>query len=402
MPKASVSHAGRKDRLRVQFTTYHPEPKKAIEERCQKSPGFKRLLEAAAYAWVNRGKSNPQLCGNTPVAEQALLKAISAFSQPHCAQLPKGAAASWSYLIPKKRKVGNKSFRVLTPVTKLEAICTMQQEATLDGFKVRKLLGYSASISWRAAAKLNRVHAPPFFYFVPVSEDPIDTSHDLNPDENEHFRNDNGSYDEAGILQPFKPKQSEQWETAFGSRVEAWNADPFSYYQVPTPKYFYPASPATPIRASKGKKARWHIDQHGVSELLRYRDHCQSCQQALKHLALRQEKAKALPEAPLYQADLKTAAKHLLEREYALSLARRLRLDADDAEVLAYAQTDVSESILQLLEQQVEELSGKAPSGLIAALAKARLEAKEQMKQAQRFAFGLAALEKAVSQGLTV
>ena len=46
-----------------------------------------------------------------------------------------------------------------------------------------------------------------------------------------------------------------------------------------------------------------------------------------------------------------------------------VELEADEVEVLAHADLDVPETILNLLEQQVKEISANAPCGVIAALA---------------------------------
>lgn len=393
MHNASVSNADRKEALRVNFVTHQANALQALRAKCQKNTGFRRLLELAGFALVSRGKSKPQLSGNTPEATKALRKAVEAFSQPHRADVPQGAAASWTYLMLKKKKLGKKRFRTLTKVSKLEAVCTLHQEATLDSFKVRKLLGYSPSISWQAAAKLNRVHGPPFFYLVPANDAYEDTAYNLDLNENEHFRNDAGTYDEAGHLKPFVYKEAETWENAYASKVEAWNCTRANWYSIPTPKYFYPASPALPITGSKQQKAYWHIDHHAVAELFRYRDHCQSCQQTLELLNLRQQDNRVLPKAPLYYANVRTAKK--LELEKQSTLEHRAKLEADDQEVLAHHVSDVPETILELFEQQVEELKGKAPCGLIAALAQARLEAKENTLQNDIYLQGLAVLETA-------
>ena len=393
MQTASVSNADRKDTVRVNFVTHQVNALEALRGRCLRSPGFKRLLELAGYALISRGKSI-KLSGNTPEAIKALQTATEAFSQLHRAQVQEGAAASWSYLMPKKRKVGNKKVRMLTRVGKLEALCALHREETLDSFRVRKLLGYAPTISWQAAAKLNRVHGPPYFYFVPAHEHYEDTAHDLDLNDSEHFRDDTGTYDDAGILQPFDHKDPESWEAAYRTQVEAWNSNHSHWYTIPRPTCFYPARPATPIRRPKGQRARWQIDHHGVSELLRYRDHCQHCQQSLENLKQRKANTRVLPQAPLYHANLKTAAKRLLEEERMITIGRRAKLDADDAEVLEHAEADVPETILELFEQQVKELKGKAPKGLMAALAQARLEASENDQQNTIFHKGLAVLER--------
>lgn len=384
--------------IRVHFVTHRPDALQALRERCRESPGFRRLLQAAAHDLVRRGRPRPVLSGNSPAAARALERAVNAFSNAHRAWVPEGAAAAWNYLAPELHKAGGKTYRVLTRLSEAEALCLMRQEARLDGFTVRRLLGYAPDISWQAAASLNRVHGPPAFYLAPESEEPRDEAFDLDPNENEHFRDDRGFYDGAGVLRP--PREApESWEGGYATREEAWNRMRRAEYRVPAPTRFFPAPAAEPLNLGLERaKARWRIDHHGVAELLRDRAHRQRCQRELEHLRARQQMARALPEAPLYHADLKRVRQNLLEREQLITLGRRAELDADEEEVLAHAELDVPETILELLEQQVEETAGKAPRGLVAALAQARLEARERAECARRYLRGLAALGKAASQ----
>ena len=392
MRHTSARSSGRKDGVRVHIVTHHPEPLVYLRKRCRQSPAFRKLLEVAGYAVIRRGKSNPKLSANTPEVLQALEVAVEAFSQSHRAALPQGVAAAWRYLTPKRRRVKGRVYRTLTEVSKAEALCILHAEATLDGFKVRKVLGYSATISWRAAAKLNRVHAPPFFYLVPQDETPVDKVWNLDMNENEHFRDDRGEYDDAGKLQPYNCKERDSWEAGYASRNEAWNQAHIKHYRVPTPVYFYPACPALPVKRLERKT--WRIDHHGVAETLRQREDKQRCQRDLARLHARQT-ARVLPDAPLYHADLNRSAQALLEREHIVTLGRRAELDADAFEVSAHADTDVPETICHLLEQQVEEVTGKAPRGLIAALADARLQSQKYTRHNQQYVQGLATLEVA-------
>ena len=399
MKSTSVGGSSYQEAIKVSFVTHRPDALQVLRERCHSSPTFRRLLETAAHDLVRRGRPEPVLTGNSPKAQRALEKAVHAFSEQHRAYVPEGAVAAWSYLTPKKRKVGSKVCRVLTRVSKLEAVCIMHQEPSLDGFKVRRLLGYAPDISWQAAAKLNKVHGPPSFTLVEEPPPHHDEAFDLDVNENEHFRDDRGDYDEAGVLQPYEPRERESWESAYASKHEAWNKRHDVEYQRTVPIRFYPASAAEVVNKSlKGTKATWRIDHHGVSELLHYRDHRQACQRTLETLAAKQHLSRQLPEAPLYHASLKTVQRNLLEREHLITLGRRAELDADETEVLAYADIDVPETVLELFEQQVEETSGKAPCGVVAALAQARLEAQEHILQNRRYVQGLAVLEGAASQ----
>ncbi len=77
--------------------------------------------------------------------------------------------------------------------------------------------------------------------------------------------------------------------------------------------------------------------------------------------------------------------------------ARSELLAADDAEVREHALSDVPETIVSLLETQLEEGDRKAPKGVVGALAAARLEASRRAKSMSEQLQGLAALEKAVT-----
>ena len=77
--------------------------------------------------------------------------------------------------------------------------------------------------------------------------------------------------------------------------------------------------------------------------------------------------------------------------------ARQALLAADAAEVREHAQSDVPETIVALLETQLEEGGRKAPKGVVGALAAARLEAAGRAKSVSEQLQGLAALEKATN-----
>ena len=349
---------------------------------------------------MRRGRPEPVLTGNTPRAKRALEKAVQTFSEAHRAQVPEDKAATWCYLTPKRLDAANgKCYRALTKVNKLEALVIMDGEPTVDGFRVRKLLGYAPDISWRAAAKLNRLHGPPTFYLVEASEERRDEAFDLNMNENEHFRDDRGWYDDAGNLQPYQPHEHQSWENAYASKLEAWNKTHTRYHAPSVRSIFYPAPAAEMVNQGlKKTRIAWRIDHHGVSTLLRLRDERQVRLQELEHLTSRQKAFRQLPDAPLYHADLSKAQQNLLEHEHVVTLGRRAELDADEAEVLAYAEHDVPETPLELLEQQVEETTGKAPCGVIAALATERMKAQKHAEHNYRYVQGLAALERAASQ----
>jgi Mor family transcriptional regulator len=88
----------------------------------------------------------------------------------------------------------------------------------------------------------------------------------------------------------------------------------------------------------------------------------------------------------------KTAQKASQEKE-----ARAALIKADDAEVREHAQSDVPETIVSLLETQLEEGDRKAPKGVVGALAAARLEASRRAKSMSEQLQGLADLERAAN-----
>ena len=77
--------------------------------------------------------------------------------------------------------------------------------------------------------------------------------------------------------------------------------------------------------------------------------------------------------------------------------ARTELLAADDAEVREHQFTDVSETIVGLLETQLEKVDRKAPKGVVGALAHARLEASETAKRISEQTRGLGALTEALN-----
>lgn len=91
------------------------------------------------------------------------------------------------------------------------------------------------------------------------------------------------------------------------------------------------------------------------------------------------------------------AGRVINEEVEAERLARQALLDADEAEVREHAPCDVPETILDLLEEQNQEIEGKAPKGVIGALAAARLQAQRNTKRIAQHMSGLSALERAAA-----
>ena len=77
--------------------------------------------------------------------------------------------------------------------------------------------------------------------------------------------------------------------------------------------------------------------------------------------------------------------------------ARRELIKADDAKVRDEAEADVPETIVTLLETQLEQGESKAPKGVVAALAHARLEAAKNARMIPSTMDGLKTLEQTVN-----
>lgn len=101
----------------------------------------------------------------------------------------------------------------------------------------------------------------------------------------------------------------------------------------------------------------------------------------------------------LWLAERKGQRVHDEELE-AIRKERQELLDADAAEVREHSETDVPETILTLLETQVQESKRKAPKGVIGALAAARLETSHSAQRIAGYVSGFSALERAATAPL--
>jgi hypothetical protein len=120
-------------------------------------------------------------------------------------------------------------------------------------------------------------------------------------------------------------------------------------------------------------------------------------------LAVRAIQAVPEHDGPRWKADApsdrwlaeRKAQRVIDEEQEAERISRQALLDADDAEVRDHSETDVPETILTLLEQQVKETKRKTPQGVIGALASARLEMQRNTARIAQHMSGLTALENA-------
>ncbi len=232
--------------------------------------------------------------------------------------------------------------------------------------KLMRVLGYAADITRKQARLIERAHYPKFIVLTEPTEEYRDTSHDLDPQENEHFRDDRGEYDAAGVLQV----PSSRWHE---SEEKAW--------------YPYHAVGGIGSPDSRWSKAYRRISYSGAARTRYSKDYKA---QLAAEVEQYQQRTALSPNPPAYVGysaeEIKAAAAH------------RDQLDKDAAEASRYALTDAPETDLEILERELKETPGKAPKGLIAALAKERLATQKRDELYRRHVSGLAALKSAVAQ----
>jgi hypothetical protein len=337
---------------------------KEIRSLYVNSQPFAQLLHAAVIVELKGGQIVIQ---GKLSAQRVLRHVLDKLKGQEVADVPSGAFGKWQWLELKENRFTGR--RVWQKVSRTRAwTVSMSAPYAELPFSLMRVLGYPADITWEQAERVWARHSGPrgFRLFSPARV--IDRSHDLKAWDNEHFRDDRGSYDDAGVLR--KVRRRETWESAYATRLQAANRDPrIGRYGI-----------SRRIRS---------IGEVGLAEI---EDHHRRLEQARASLAQRQVTAPRQPaEAPWWQlrAD---------EREM-LRLQENLRarvLQDEDAEVADHALADVPQSMLELLEEQLAEVEGKAPRGLVGAVARERLAALERKKAIQQET-GLEALTAALA-----
>lgn len=368
----------------ITFWRKHDNPKRLLEDVRQKyktNPAFARLLHGAARATLHgraikiEGKNN---------ARRILRHAIDKLYNEEVAtvQHEEGkppTIGKWQWLALDEHPYTQN--RVWQKVSRAQAWVRAHEQGQHDTFSLRCLLGYRADTTREQARRIERAHYPKFIRITDPEHPPMDTSYDLEPQENEHFRNDRGFYDDRGTLTPYQPQPSRSWESAYATREEAWNG---VHIEDARQKFGGRAYPGRLWSLECNRK-----DLHGVARWYEIRDHQQACERALMDLERRQQ---LVPRKDAPWWDMKDKDRQALQQRWR---ARRATLDRDDAEVAAHAHKDVPESDLRLLEAQVKACSGNAPRGVIGALAQARLEARTREEAIRRQQEGLQVLEDA-------
>lgn len=246
-------------------------------------------------------------------------------------------------------------------------------------FQVIQRLGYKADVTWEEAAELDakdptrhvQLHAAsaPSFEQARYHRD---TSRDLDPLESPHFGDEDDIEERALIAELAHERVSRATEAIYRDALRelASGSEAVSSFLPPLP----------PQKCGRGGSAAYWASELG------------------KGVRVQKAQRTVGPRWP-YKAPSdewfegrKTAQKATEEQE-----ARAALLAADAAEVREHALSDVPETIVALLETQLEEGDRKAPQGVVGALAAARLEASRRAKSVSEQLQGLAALQKATN-----
>jgi hypothetical protein len=331
-----------------------------MRERYKSNPKYAKLLHGAASALL---KGQQVVVEGKPNAQKVLRDVLGKLRDEGTADVPTGKAGKWQYLKDDKhRYTGTK---VWQKVSRARAWGVCMDAGTRDmPLKLMRVLGYAADITREQARLIERAHFPKFIVLVEPTEERRDTAYDLDPQENEHFRDDKGLYDAAGVLQaPSRRSESE----------EAW----YPYHEV--------GGIGSPD--CRWSKAYRRISYSGAARTQHSKDHKARCVAEIKRY---QRRAALGPNPPAYVG--------YSNEEIDAAAAHHDQLKLDEVEVRRYAITDAPETTLELLERELAETPGKAPKGLIAALAKERLAAQKRDELYRRHVDGFAALERAVSR----
>jgi hypothetical protein len=246
-------------------------------------------------------------------------------------------------------------------------------------FRVIQRLGYKADITPEEASELDakdptrRVHlhgaSAPSFEMARYYRD---TSRNLDPLTSPHFGDEDDIEERAKIAERADELVSEATEAIYQgalSELESGSEDVSSF--VP---------PLPPQKCGRGGGAAYWASE--LAKGVRVQKAQRTLGPRWPHKAPSDE----------WLEGRKTAEKASQEKE-----ARAALLAANDAEVREHALSDVPETIVSLLETQLEGGERKAPKGVVGALAAARLEASRRAKSISEQLQGLADLERAVT-----
>ena len=244
-------------------------------------------------------------------------------------------------------------------------------------FQVIQRLGFKSDITWEEAAELDakdpikrvQLHgaSAPSFELARYHRD---TSRDLDPLESPHFGDEDDIKERDLIAKLAHERVSKATEAIYRGALRELEAKPEAVSSF--------VSPLPPQRCGRGGSAAYWAKE--LNKGVRVQKAQRTVGPRWPHKAPSDE----------WLESRKTAQEATEEQE-----ARAALLAADAAEVREHALSDVPETIVALLEMQLEEGGRKAPKGVVGALAAARLEAVRRAKSVTEQLQGLAALEKA-------
>ncbi len=333
---------------------------KEVRERYKSNPKYAKLLHGAASALL---KGQQVIVEGKPNAQKVLRGVLGKLRDQGTADVPEGAAGKWQYLKDDRHRYTQ--MRVWQKVSRAQAWGVCMDAGTREmPLKLMWVLGYAADITREQARLIERAHFPKFIVLVEPPEERRDTSYDLDAQQNEHFRDDRGEYDTAGVLQApsYRPGSEEAW---------------YEYHEV--------GGIGSPD--CRWSKAYRRISYSGAARTQHSKDYKARCVAEIERY---QQRAALGPNPPAYVG--------YSNEEIDAAAAHHDQLKLDEVEVRRYAITDAPETTLELLERELAETPGKAPKGLIAALAKERLAARRQAELHRQHVEGMAALERAALQ----
>lgn len=246
-------------------------------------------------------------------------------------------------------------------------------------FRVIQRLGFKADITSEEASELDakdpirHVHlfgaSAPSFELARYHRD---TSRDLDPLESPHFGDDDDLEERALIAELAHERVSKATEAIYRGALRelASGSEAVSSFLPPLP----------PQKCGRGGSAAYWTKE--LAKGVRVQKAQRTVGPRWPHKAPSDE-----------WLESRKAAQEASDEEQ----AHRELLAADAAEVREHALSDVPETIVALLETQLEEGGRKAPKGVVGALAAARLEAAGRAKSVSEQLQGLAALQKATN-----
>ena len=281
----------------------------------------------------------------------------------------------WQTLVKRTHPLTGKLTLTKVAPWELEEADFMQNSGR--DFRVVQRLGFKADVTWEEAAELDakdptrrvQLHgaSAPSFEQARYHRD---TSRDLDPLESPHFGDEDDLEERALIAELAHERVSRATEAVYQGALREPEAGSEAVSAF--------VSPLPPQKCGRGGSAAYWAKE--LAKGVRVQKAQRTAGPRWPHQA---------PSDPWLES--RKAAQEVSDEEN----ARQELLAADAAEVREHALSDVPETIVALLETQLEEEGRKAPKGVVGALAAARLEAAGRANSVSEQLQGLAALQKA-------